>query len=335
MRAPRFVPTLPPVLWAGLVRYVRPGVASNALLTVLLATLCSSMTACTNGTAAPSAPEFNADRAWQDLERLVAFGPRPAGSEALEETRGYLEAELTKAGLTPQREAFEAETPVGKIAMVNVFADLEGLPDENGRPPEMVILCTHYETKRGIEGFVGANDGGSGTAVLLELARVLTSGGPRALTYRFLFVDGEEAMRMDWIGLDNTYGSRHHAEALRKSGLSERVRACVVIDIVGEKNVRLSHDISSDRRLLAIFFDAARAAGLGKHVGGRREEIKDDHHSFMAIGIPSVDLIDLDYLHWHKPSDTLDKCSKESLDAIGTIVLLGLPQLESSFRRIR
>jgi Zn-dependent M28 family amino/carboxypeptidase len=292
------------------------------------------MAACTNGSATTTPVEFDQARAWHHLETLVGFGPRPSGSEALERTRGYIEAELKKLGLDPQREAFDADTPVGTIPMVNLFADLEGQPAK-GKPLETVILCAHYETKRDIEDFVGAADGGAGPSVLLEVARVLTSGGPRSVTYRFLFVDGEEAMRFNWEGLDNTYGSRHHAAQLMKSGLGERVRACVVIDIVGQKTMRLNRDTASDRRLIAFFFDAAKDAGLGKYVGGRSEEIKDDHQSFMAIGIPSVDLIDLVYPPWHTAEDTLDKCSAESLGAVGTIVLLGLPKIESSFRRPR
>lgn len=307
----------------------------SAALGVLATALSGLLAACANGSAQVSEVAFDAERAWRHLEALVAFGPRPSGSEELERSRAYLERELRGAGLEPVREAFDAETPIGTVPMVNLYADLAGRPGEDGRPPEMIVLCAHYETKRGIPDFVGANDNASGTAVLLELARVLAAGGPRKLTYRFLFVDGEEAMRLDWAGLDNTYGSRHHAAQMRASGLAERVRACVVIDLVGERNLRLSHDLSSDRRLLAIFFDAAREAGLGQHVGGRREEIKDDHLSFMSVGIPAVDLIDLEYTHWHLPSDTLDKCSVESLAAIGTIVLRGLPQVETSFRRPR
>jgi len=303
--------------------------------TLLAAALGASMTACTNGSAMPTPVDFDQTRAWHDLETLVGFGPRPSGSPELERARAYIEAELKRAGLAPQREAFEVETPVGTVPMVNVFADLEGLPGKNGAAPELVLLCAHYETKRDIEGFVGAADGGAGPAVLLEVARVLASGGARPVTYRFLFVDGEEAMRFDWVGLDNTYGSRHHAARLMESGLAERVRACVVIDIVGQKGMRLNHDTSSDRRLLAFFFDAAKEAGLGKYVGGRREEIKDDHHSFMAIGIPSVDLIDLQYAPWHTAADTLDKCEPEVLGAVGSIVLLGLPKIERSFRRPR
>jgi Zn-dependent M28 family amino/carboxypeptidase len=285
----------------------------------------------TNANSAP--PVFDAARAWQDLESIVALGSRISGSPGIEKTRELIERELSAAGLKPVRESFTATTPAGPIAMANVYADLPG----DGTSAETVLLVTHFDAKRGIEPFQGANDSGSGTVVLLELARVLARGPTRPLTYRFLFVDGEEAIRWEWEGLDNTYGSRHHAEHLKKSGAAEKVRACVLLDIVGDKDLKLFRDTYSDKRLIDIFFGAARKIGLAAHVDGRQDAIKDDHLSFMNIGIPSIDLIDLDYgphnSYWHTSKDTLENCSKESLAAIGRIVLAALPELEERFKR--
>lgn len=298
--------------------------------TVLLA-------ACSAGNAAPPrTTAFDAARAWRDLETLVALGPRPPGSEALERARAYLELELGALGLEPVREAFTAQTPIGPIEMCNVYADLEAPAAEGERAP-LVLLVAHFDTKICDFEFVGANDGGSGTAVLLELARVLAQGPERRLSYRFLFVDGEEAVRWDWAGEDNCYGSRHHAERLLRGEDYERTKAVVLIDLVGDRDLRLWRDSNSDPELLAIFFDAARENGLGRYVDGRREPVKDDHLSFMRIGVRSVDFIDLEYGPdndwWHSPEDTLDKCSAESLGATGKIVLLGLPGLEALFAR--
>ena len=154
----------------------------------------------------PHACEFEAVRAWAHLEHVVGLGERPAGSAKLEELRRYLEQELTAAGLAPEREPFRAETPRGALDMANVFADLaatDAAPGEARAP--LVVLATHIDTKGLDFPFVGANDGGSGTAVLLELARVLATR-ERRVGVRFLFLDGEEAVRHKWRDPDNCYG---------------------------------------------------------------------------------------------------------------------------------
>jgi aminopeptidase-like protein len=304
-------------------------------IALAIAPLCASAPhfGCDHTNAGSVPPEFDAARAWRDLEALVALGSRTSGSPGIEKTRERIERELSAVGMKPVRESFTATTPTGPIEMANVYADLPG----DGTSAETVLLCTHFDAKRGCEPFAGANDSGSGTAVLLELARVLAQGPPRSLTYRFLFVDGEEAVRWEWGGLDNTYGSRHHAEQLKKSGAAEKVRACVLLDMVGDKDLKLFRDSYSDKRLVEIFFGTARKIGLASHVDGRQDAIKDDHLSFMNVGIPSIDLIDLDYgpqnSFWHTPKDTLENCSKESLSAVGRIVLAALPELEARFSR--
>jgi glutaminyl-peptide cyclotransferase len=300
------------------------------------------LAACDRGRAAPSPEAFDSARAWHDLETIVALGPRPPGSEALEKTRALIERELSAAGLAPVRDAFQVKPPAGAmghlpaegVAMANVYADLR-----SGDPKaDMVILCTHFDTKLAAEPFLGANDGGSGTAVLLELARGLAKQGPRALTYRFLFLDGEEALRWEWAGDDNTYGSRHHARKLQEGGLADRVRCCVLLDMVGDKDLRFLRETYSNRRLSELFSQAAASAGLSKYVDGRSAEARDDHLSFMAVGIPSIDLIDFDYgpdnAWWHTKDDTLDKCSAESLGVAGRLVLAAIPAIERTFVRL-
>jgi hypothetical protein len=285
-----------------------------------------------SGDAPAPAPAFDAARAWKLLEAQVAIGPRPAGSNGAESTRKLIENALQTCGLSPEREGFQADTPAGKIDFCNVFADLSSDLEPSDQAP-IVILVSHYDTKR-MEGFVGANDAGSSTAVLLELARVLTQRIDRPVTYRFLFVDGEEAVREFWQDPDNRYGSRHHAQVIAGSALKSRVRAAVVIDMVGDRDLGLIKDTNSSPNLLACFFDAARELGLGQHVAVVTEPVLDDHLSFKEIGIPAVTLIDLRFgpdgtnAWWHTREDTLDKCSAESLDKIGRIVLAGLPRVE-------
>jgi hypothetical protein len=293
----------------------------------------SSKNSGANGAASASKERFDAQRAWAHLEALVALGPRPAGSGAAAETIDYLEAQLKGFGLAPVRESFIARgTPAGDLPMCNLYVDLPASGGDPAKTP-LVIVGSHFDTKRFDQfRFVGANDGGSSTAVLLELARVLAAQGPRRVAYRLLFLDGEEAVREAWQDPDNRYGSRHHAQQLKESKLVERVKAFVLLDLVGDRDLRLHRDQYSDAWLYECFAAPARGAGLGKHVDGRREGIADDHLSFLEIGVPSVDLIDFSYgpnnAWWHSAEDTLDKCSAESLGVIGEIVLLGLPNVE-------
>jgi glutaminyl-peptide cyclotransferase len=286
-----------------------------------------------NGDASSSKTHFEAPRAWAHLEALVALGPRPAGSGQGAKTVDYLAAQLESFGLAPVRESFVARgTPAGDLPMCNVYVDLPASGADPTKAP-LVILGSHFDTKRFEDlRFVGANDGGSSTAVLLELARVLAEQGPRRVAYRLLFLDGEEAIRPVWQDPDNRYGSRHHAQQLVESKLVERVKAFVLLDLVGDRDLRLHRDQYSDVWLYECFAAPARATKLAKHVDGRRELIADDHLSFLEVGVPSVDLIDFSYgpnnSWWHSADDTLDKCSAESLGAIGEIVLLGLPNLE-------
>lgn len=303
-----------------------------APITVFLAAFCG----CGTGQAASEKISFDSDRAWTHLEKQVAFGDRSLGQPGLEKTRVYLEEQLKAAGLEPRREAFSERTPLrGKVDFANIVADLPAGPNA-----PLIILMTHFDTKTfeapgapRNETFQGANDGGSGTAVLLELARVLNSSKePRRVSYRFLFLDGEEASLWNWAGTDNTYGSRYHVRQLAEAKQIKQVGAAILLDMVGDKSLKLNREAHSTRELTTIFFEAARAIGLGKHVGGPSKPIEDDHKPFLAHGIPSVDLIDFNYgpgnRYWHNEKDKLENCSKESLDAIGRIVLAGLPAVE-------
>jgi hypothetical protein len=320
-------PALPSRDLARRLRRVLPALLSVGLVLAACAVGC--------GGAAPAASEqaarFDAERAWELLVEQVGIGARPAGSEGAERTRALIERELRAAGLEPVREAFEAQTPAGEIAMANVWAEIPAGGDAPDEAP-VIVLGSHYDTKRVDFPFVGANDAGSSTAVLLELARVLASGPPRDVAYRVVFFDGEEALRSYWADPDNRYGSRHHVAELERSGGLERVRFMVLLDMVGDRDLKLTRDTYSGRELVDAFFSAAREAGLGRHVDGARIPVKDDHQSFLEAGVESVDLIDFDYgpanSWWHSPADTLDKCSVESLGVIGRIVLLGLPRVE-------
>lgn len=302
-------------------------------LTLALAACGTVAGTATCGGSAPAAAaaerSFDAQRAWALLREQVELGPRPAGSAAAEATRALIERELRAAGLTPVREPFSATTPAGTLEMCNVWAEV---PATNGDARAAVVeLGSHFDTKR-MEGFVGANDGASSTAVLLELARALAAAPSRSVTWRLVFFDGEEAVREHWADPDNRYGSRYHVAQLRERGELARVKAFVLVDMVGDRDLVLTRDEYSGRELRALFDRAAKSVGLGAHMAGMRLPVKDDHQSYLEAGVESIDLIDFDYgpgnSWWHTTEDTLDKCAPESLDIAGRIVLAALPALE-------
>lgn len=327
---------------------MKPRAASRTRLGAFLPALLLTLAAGDGCGGAPQKPDlqakFDADKAWSHLETLVSYGERCAGSPGIAKTRTFLADELKALGLSPVLETFEAQTPAGKTEFTNVYADLPGKSGEGETfAGPLLLLATHFDTKRfDVPGapklkkpFVGANDAGSGTAVLLELARVLTeaskANGGHERGYRFLFLDGEESMRWQWQDPDNTYGSKHHARQLVETGLKERVEALVLLDMVGDKSLKLTKETNSDPTLLKVFFDAADELELSRHVHGRAMAIQDDHIRFKEVGIRVVDLIDFHFgtgnRYWHSAGDTIANCSKESLQAIGRITLRGLRNL--------
>ena len=282
----------------------------------------------------PTKPIYDGAQAWKDLETMVGIGARPAGSPGMAKQIEYITGELKKVGLEAKVEKFVSEVPVttftpeGKLNFENVYADLEGT---QGKDSPMVILATHMDTKF-LHDFVGANDAGSSTAVVLELARALAKAAPRPVTYRFLFLDGEEAVREFWEDPDNTYGSRHHAYQLFKTKNSQRLKAFVLLDMVGDKDLQLTHESNSTKWLMELFEEEAKKGGFEKHVGGPAQAIRDDHLPFLEQGVPSVDLIDFVYgpsnSYWHTSNDVMKNCSPESIEISGQIALLGLLRLE-------
>ena len=296
-----------------------------------------ALVACNSSQADRVATSFDSDRAWGHLEAQVTLGPRHPGSEASRQWRDTMVAELESYGLEPVREAFtEDDTPRGPMSFENVYADL--VPPGASASTPMVILGSHFDTKLLGPNFVGANDGASSTAVLLELARVLAAEPPPGLALRFLFLDGEEALGEAWVDPDNRYGSRFHAAKLRQNEeLFPRVKAFVLLDLIGDADLKLTTDSYSTRSLLELFFNTARSHGLGDYVGGPRRQVLDDHLSFRQYNIDAVDLIDLEFGPnndwWHTEKDTLENCSKESLGVVGQLVLLALPKLAERYAR--
>jgi Zn-dependent M28 family amino/carboxypeptidase len=325
------------------------------LLAVLLSAAsllsgCNPPPPTTNSSPTPSptpATGFDAQRAFANVRKQVDFGPRPAGSAELAQTRAYIIGELKSYGLTVTEDAFEPDTPIGKQKMVNVVAELPGETND------VIILCSHYDTKlfRAFR-FVGANDGGSSTGALMEIARVLAASGKKPkFTYRFVFFDGEEAFCEGWdqcktpTGPDNTYGSRHYADLIKSNGDLTRLRALILLDMIGYKQLDLGRDMMADDRSRQItgrpswLVDVVWATGreLGhrdvfldspEDVGG------DDHAPFLELNVMAMDIIQLaHYPYWHTAEDTLDKIAPASLKIVGDTVIASLPKIEAHYAK--
>jgi glutaminyl-peptide cyclotransferase len=264
---------------------------------------------------------FDSNRAWEHLRRQVAFGPRPAGSAALAECRGYIIGELKAAGIEAREQVFEAQTPLGRLRMVNVIATIPG------RRPDRIVLATHYDTKLFKQfRFLGASDAASSTAAVLELGRVLKSR-QNEFTIELLFFDGEEAV-VEWRDEDHTYGSRHYVQAARQSGTLAGIKALVLLDMIGDRNLTIRRDSNSTPWLNEIVWAAAAKLGHRATFLDDSTTILDDHMHFVAAGVPSIDIIDLDYAAWHTPLDDLEHVSAGSLQIVGDVVLQALPQIE-------
>ena len=288
--------------------------------TVVAVLACACVSAQTTAPPAAQAVAFDGARAFEHLKHVVALGPRPAGSEALKKTRDYIKKELAAIGLTATEQAFDAKTPIGTVPMVNVSATIPGA-SSSGR----LIIAGHYDTKlfKDIT-FVGANDAGSSTAFLLEIARVLKSR-QNALPIEILFLDGEEAFG-EWES-GNTFGSRHYVQAATKAGTLKDIKALILVDMIGDADLRMMKEANSTPWLVDAIWGAAKKLNRPEFLN-ESTPIEDDHLRFLEAGVPSVDIIDLDYPHWHQAGDTLDKCSPKSLQAVGDVILAALPAIE-------
>jgi glutaminyl-peptide cyclotransferase len=280
----------------------------------------------------PSAVAFNGERAMDHVRKQLEFGPRIPGSPELAKTREYIVNKLKSSGLTVFTDEFTVSTPVGEKKMVNITAELPG------ESKDVIIISSHYDTKLYKDmRFVGANDPGTSVGTLLELGRVLAASKQKPkLTYWLAFFDGEESFCEGWEDCgkpdapDNTYGSRHYVSQLRNKNELSRVRALILLDLMGYKNLELGRDTMSSKWLQDIVWQTGRELGYSSYFVDRPEGVGgDDHEPFLRAGIDSVDLIQLNgYPYWHKADDTLDKVSSRSMKIVGDTVLASLPRVE-------
>ena len=296
-----------------------------ATLSASVLTLLFSLSACLSAESA-----FDSAKAWTHLQAMVNIGPRPAGSAELRQTRAYITRQMTALGLKVEEQPFVADTPVGKVDMVNLIVRLPG------KRPDRILFTGHYDTKPMKNTvFVGASDGASSAAMLIELARVFKDR-PREFTYEFVWLDGEEAFCLGWDDCgkpnspDNTYGSRYYVQAAQKAGAVASVKANILVDMVGDKDLRIMRETQSTKWLVDIVWAAAKRLGHGAIFPDESSMIEDDHVPFLAAGMPSVDIIDLDYPAWHNTNgrDTIDKVSAASLRIVGDVIVAAVPDIE-------
>jgi len=265
---------------------------------------------------------FDSAKAWGHLQKQVGLGPRPSGTPAIVETRKYIIEQLKASGIEAKEQAFIGMTPLGEVTMSNVIATIPG------KRPDRLMLASHYDTKlfRDFR-FVGANDGASSTAVLLELGRVLKAR-QNELTIELLFLDGEEARMPEWRGTDNTYGSRHYVQAAQKDGSLKSLKALVLLDMIGDRELLIKRDSNSTPWLVDIVWGTAGRLGHTSTFSNQLTVIEDDHIPFLRAGVAAADIIDLENPTWHTPQDDLDHVNAKSLQVVGDVVTAAIPEIE-------
>lgn len=274
--------------------------------------------------AAASAQSFSGKQALDDTRMATDLGPRVAGSPANKKLQGILAAHLKANGWTVIEDAFTAKTPYGAVAMKNVIGVKKGT---SGRA---LVLTGHFDTKKFNFKFVGANDAGSSTGVLMEMARAMKDVKLKHDLY-LVFFDGEEAFK-DWTATDSLYGSRHLADKWNADGTLSRIDALINVDMIGDRDLSIVREAYSSDIVMRTIWQTASDLSYGKHFSNLQGAIEDDHVPFLKKGVRAVDLIDFsygpDHSWWHTEQDTMDKLSANSLEVVGRVVAESLKRLD-------
>jgi len=302
-----------------------------------------------NATVQLSAPSpsatggFDGAQAFEHVRHLVAIGARPPGSDGIHQAQAYIIEQLKSYGCRVEEHDFHGSTPIGDLPMKNIIAKVPG----TGKG--IVLFATHYDTVR-LPNFVGADDGGSGTGTMLELARILCSRKSQSkLNIWVVFFDGEEAQEnwpdktsIQWTNTNSTFGSREMAASMALSGELKNVNAMILADMIGPANLKIKRDTDAQRKrgstpwlVDLIWATAARLGYSNVFVNENYLVGGDDHFSFINRGISACDIIDLEDVentYWHTPQDTLDKVDPRSLAIVGHVLLESVPELEKKSR---
>jgi glutaminyl-peptide cyclotransferase len=268
--------------------------------------------------SAQQLPRFDGARALEYTSEFVSTGPRWVGSPGHAKAEAFLSRHFAKDDL--EKDTFTASTPVGVKEMTNYIVKFPGSQDG------IIVVASHYDTNYPLKdtGYVGANDGGSSTGLLLELASNLRGKKLDGASVWLVFFDGEEAFK-DWTDSDSDYGSRHLAAKWQKDGTLKRIKAFLLADMIGDSDLEVERDSNSTPWLVDLVGQAAAKYGDQSYFFGRAMPVGDDTTPFLKLGVPSADLIDFNYGYqnsfWHTPQDTMDKLSAKSLTIIGDTLL--------------
>jgi len=273
---------------------------------------------------------FDGAKAYDFTAKLVAFGPRPPASDAIRRTQDYIESQLKSFGCAVDTDDFNAQTPIGTLAMKNIVAKIPGTGQG------IILLLTHYDTLR-LDNFVGAEDAGSSSGLMLEMASLLCGGPKRPNAVWIAFLDGEEAQVVQdgvaqWTATDSVYGSRELAARMAISGDLKKIKAVILADMIGQKDLHVQRESDSTKWVTDLIWTTAARLGYKDIFVSRESQASDDHGPFLQRHVPAADVIDLqDYInegYWHTPADTMDKISPRSLAIVGHVILESVAELQ-------
>jgi glutaminyl-peptide cyclotransferase len=262
---------------------------------------------------------FNEIRAMRYVKEIVAFGPRPIGSANHLKVEEYIHAQLK--GDDIEDDCFIADTPEGKLPVHNIIAKYPGTRDG------IIVIASHYDTNYPLRhtAYIGANDGGSSSALLLELANQLRGGTRSGYSVWLLWDDGEEAIQLPWTDTNSVYGVRHLVDKWRGDGTLKKIKAFLLEDMIGDADLNIEREQNSTPWLEDMIYQAAKRLGYQSHFFGRTIPMEDDHKPLLEQGVPSADLIDFNYgynnVFWHTTDDTVAKLSPKSLQIVGMVTL--------------
>ena len=261
---------------------------------------------------------FNGAKALEYARQFAAIGPRWPTGPGHPKAEAFLRDQFKHDQV--EEDTFTANTPIGPVAMRNFIVRFPGKKDG------VIVLSTHYETNYPLRNinFVGANDGASTTGLLLTIADQLRGKTLDGYSVWLVFFDGEEAIQ-SWSASDSTYGSRHLAAKWGRDGTLGKIKAFILADMIGDKDLDIQRESKSTGWLVDLVRQAAHKFGYDRYFFKTEEAVEDDHLAFVDRGVPSIDLIDLDYgpnnSYHHTAQDTMDKISAKSLTIDGDVFL--------------